>query len=316
MSDEKIFDLVIVGGGPAGLSAAVYAKRALLDTVVLEREAVGGQVILTSEVDNYPGVPNTDGFSLTDAMQRQAVDLGAVIETEDVKSIEHDDASGLFKLVTSRREILSRTVIASGGASPRKAGFEGEQAFSGHGVSYCATCDGMFFRGKQVFVIGGGNSACEEALFLTRFASKVTLIVRKDHLRAQAVVAREVEENEKIAVRYLTSIVSVEGGNLIEKITFVNTETGEEYSEGFAPGSVGVFVFVGRVPATSLIADLVDLDEQGYVITGDDMSTKTPGLFCAGDLRQKPLRQIITAAADGAIAATSASAFLGHPVSS
>ena len=316
MSDEKILDLVIVGGGPAGLSAAIYAKRALLDTVVLEREAIGGQVILTSEVDNYPGVPNTDGFTLTDAMQRQAVDLGANIETEDVKSIEHDGDSGLFRIATSRREILSRTVIASGGASPRKAGFEGEQAFSGHGVSYCATCDGMFFRGKQVFVVGGGNSACEEALFLTRFASQVTLIVRKDHLRAQAVVAREVEENEKITVRYLTSIVSVEGGNLIEKITFVNTETGEEYFEEFAPGSVGVFVFVGRVPATSLLTDLVELDEQGYVITADDMSTKTPGLFCAGDLRQKPLRQIITAAADGAIAATSASAFLGHPVSS
>lgn len=314
MSETTQHDLVIVGGGPAGLSAAIYAQRALLDTVTLEQEAVGGQVILTSEVDNYPGVPHTDGFTLTDAMQNQAVDLGAKIVMENVIGIARDEATGRFTVTTPNHEYDTAAVIVAGGATPRKAGFEGEDRFGGHGVSYCATCDGMFYRGKEVFVIGGGNSACEEALFLTRFARKVTLIVRKDHLRAQAVVGKEIEENEKVEVRYLTSVVKVDGDKLLKTITFRNNETGEEYTETYDEGAFGVFVFVGRVPASKLLFDLVDRDDNGYVITDDAMATKTPGLFAAGDIRQKPLRQIITAAADGAIAATSVSAYLGHPV--
>ncbi|MDO5119487.1 MAG: thioredoxin-disulfide reductase [Coriobacteriales bacterium] len=314
MGEQKVYDLVIVGGGPAGLSAAIYAQRALLDTVTLEQEAVGGQVILTSEVDNYPGVPHTDGFTLVDAMQSQAVDLGANIVMENAERITRDEETGLFEVSTPMATYVTKTVIVAGGATPRKAGFEGEERFGGRGVSYCATCDGMFYRGKQVFVIGGGNSACEEALFLTRFANKVTLVVRKDHLRAQASVGRQVEENEKITVRYLTSIVKVDGDQLLTSITFRNNVTGEETTETYDEGSFGVFVFVGRVPASELLGELVELDKQGYVITKDDMSTETPGLFAAGDVRQKPLRQIVTAAADGAIAATSVSAYLGHPV--
>jgi thioredoxin reductase (NADPH) len=314
MGEQKVYDLVIVGGGPAGLSAAIYAQRALLDTVTLEQEAVGGQVILTSEVDNYPGVPHTDGFTLVDAMQSQAVDLGANIVMENAERITRDEETGLFEVRTPMATYVTKTVIVAGGATPRKAGFEGEERFGGRGVSYCATCDGMFYRGKQVFVIGGGNSACEEALFLTRFANKVTLVVRKDHLRAQASVGRQVEENEKITVRYLTSIVKVDGDQLLTSITFRNNVTGEETTETYDEGSFGVFVFVGRVPASELLGELVELDKQGYVITKDDMSTETPGLFAAGDVRQKPLRQIVTAAADGAIAATSVSAYLGHPV--
>ncbi len=314
MGEQKVYDLVIVGGGPAGLSAAIYAQRALLDTVTLEQEAVGGQVILTSEVDNYPGVPHTDGFTLVDAMQSQAVDLGANIVMENAERITRDEETGLFEVRTPMATYVTKTVIVAGGATPRKAGFEGEERFGGRGVSYCATCDGMFYRGKQVFVIGGGNSACEEALFLTRFANKVTLVVRKDHLRAQASVGRQVEENEKITVRYLTSIVKVDGDQLLSSITFRNNVTGEETTETYDEGSFGVFVFVGRVPASELLGELVELDKQGYVITKDDMSTETPGLFAAGDVRQKPLRQIVTAAADGAIAATSVSAYLGHPV--
>lgn len=314
MSDSTVLDMVIIGGGPAGLSAAIYAKRALLDTVVLEQEALGGQVIITSEIDNYPGVPNTDGFTLTEAMRSQAADLGADIRMECVQSIERDDDE-LFHVTSDQQEYITKTVILAGGATPRHAGFAGEEDFAGRGVSYCATCDGMFFRGREVFVVGGGNSAAEEALFLTRFASKVTMIVRKDHMRAQASVIQQIEQNDKADVRYQTAVSKVDGENSITKVTFRNTADDSEYVEEFAQG-VGVFVFVGRVPATELVGDFVDLTPVGYVMADERMATKTPGLFVAGDVRDKPLRQIVTAASDGAVAATSAAAYLGHPVDS
>lgn len=314
MANENVKDLVIIGGGPAGLSAAIYAQRAMLDNVVLEQEAVGGQVIITSDIDNYPGVPHTDGFTLIDAMQRQAEDLGATLVMENAEKVVHDSETGLFEVRTPKTTYVTKTVIACGGASPRKAGFEGEEAFTGHGVSYCATCDGMFYRGKKVYVIGGGNSACEEALFLTRFADQVDVIVRKDHLRAQAAVAKELEENPKVTVRYLTSIVGVDGGTMLSTVTLRDNATGETYEEHYDEGGFGVFVFVGRVPASQLLEGLVEVDQSGYVVADERMATATPGLYVAGDIRQKPLRQIITAASDGAIAATSVSAYLGHPV--
>lgn len=310
---SKQRDLVIIGAGPAGLTAAIYAQRALLDTVTLEQEAVGGQVILTSGVDNYPGVPHTDGFTLVDTMQKQAEDLGASITMSNVTGIERHEGGG-FAVVTPDVTYETRSVILAGGATPRHAGFEGEERFAGHGVSYCATCDGMFYRNKQVFVVGGGNSAAEEALFLTRFASQVTMVVRKDHLRAQAAVAREVEDNPKVSVRFNTQIARIEGEKLPRSVTFRDTATGEEHVEEFDEGSFGIFVFVGRKPAAELVGGMAEVDGQGYIVTNDRMETRTPGLFAAGDVREKPLRQIITAAADGAVAATSAAAYLGQPI--
>lgn len=312
MSDA-LKDLVIIGGGPAGLTAAIYAQRALLDAVTLEKEAFGGQVILTNEIDNYPGLPHTDGFTLTDAMQRQAVDLGATVMMEQVTSVARND-DGTFAVTAPDHVYHTKAIILAGGATPRHAGFEGEDRFGGRGVSYCATCDGMFYRGKEVFVIGGGNSACEEALFLTRFADKVTVVVRKDHLRAQASVAKRIEENEKVVVRFNTSIVSISGNDLPSAITFRDNVTKETHVEDREEGSFGIFVFVGRNPASELVKDLVDLDDRGYVITNERMETRTPGLFCAGDVCQKALRQIVTAASDGAIAANSVAAYLGQPV--
>lgn len=312
MADYTEKDLVIIGAGPAGLSAAIYAQRSMIDAVTIEKEAVGGQVILTSDVDNYPGVPHTDGFSLVDAMHNQAKDLGAQIVMASVTALDRCD-DGTFVVHTSQGDFHTKAVIVCGGATPRPAGFEGEKEYVGRGVSYCATCDGMFFRNKEVFVIGGGNSAAEEALFLTKLASKVTLVVRKDHLRAQAVIAKELESHPKANIRFLTSINSVDGQNGIQKIVFRNNETGEEHAETFDAG-VGVFVFVGRNPASELVQAFVDTDAAGYVIANERMETRTPGLFVAGDIRQKSLRQIVTAASDGAIAATSVAAYLGQPV--
>lgn len=311
MSETLQKELVIIGGGPAGLSAAIYAKRAMLDAVTLEQQSFGGQVLLTSEVDNYPGLPHTDGYSLVEAMRQQAADLGASLELADVQEVSHEDGS--FLIHTSGTDIAARTVVLAAGAVPRHAGFEGEEAYVGRGVSYCATCDGMFFRGREVFVIGGGNSAAEEALFLTRFASRVTMVVRKDHLRAQGALVAELEANDKVEIRYLTSITKVAGKTGITQITFRNNTDGEEHDETFEQG-VGVFVFVGRVPTSQLVSHLVDLTPEGYIQTDANMATRTPGLFAAGDVRNTPLRQIVCAASDGAIAATSASAFLGRRV--
>ncbi len=316
MEENKVLDLVIIGAGPAGLTAAIYAQRAMLDSIVLEQESVGGQVILTDSVDNYPGVPHTNGYELADKMREQAEDLGATIKSEQVTKIEQDAATKIFTVTTAEGSYQSRTVILAGGATPRHAGFEGEETFGGHGVSYCATCDGMFYRNKQVFVVGGGNSAVEEALFLTRFASKVTLVVRKDHVRAQQAILKEFEESEKTEIRYLTSVERLEGNQLPTNITFRNNETGDLSTETFDEGSFGVFVFVGRVPATELIADMAERDDRGYVIADESTETRTPGLFVAGDIRQKKLRQIVTATADGALAATAAAAYLGQHIDS
>ena len=259
-------------------------------------------------------MPHTDGFTIADTMQKQAEDLGAQVVMGNVVALKHDDATGLFEVVTPEVTYEARSVIVSGGATPRHAGFEGEERFTGHGVSYCATCDGMFYRGKHVFVIGGGNTAVEESLFLARFADKVTLVVRKDHLRAAKYAIEQCEAHPKTEIRYLTSITKVDGNDLLNSVTFRNNETGEEHTETYEEGSFGIFVLVGRVPSTELLDGLADVTPQGYVVANPTMATKTPGLFTAGDLNEKPLRQIITAASDGAVAAASAALYLGQAI--
>ena len=205
-------------------------------------------------------------------------------------------------------------MVAALGARPRVAGFKGETDFTGRGVSYCATCDGMFYRNKHVFVIGGGNSAAEEALFLSRLASTVTMVVRKDHLRAQKALLAELEASERVEIRYETSLLEVFGDALPHTLRFRDNRSGKTYEETYEEGSFGIFVLVGREPQTELLRGLVELDESGYAVTDERMATSTPGLFVAGDARRKPLRQIVTAASDGAVAATSAAAYLGLPV--
>lgn len=314
MAEPIKHDLVIVGAGPAGLTSAIYATRSLLDAVLLEQSTIGGQVQLTTDIDNYPGVPNTTGYELMAAMERQARDLGAQIDMTQITGLTHDDETGLFQIATSTQDYVAKSVIFAGGATPRHAGFDGEERFGGHGVSYCATCDGMFYRGKRVFVIGGGTSAAAEALFLTRFASQVDILVRKDHMRAQAALVEQLKANDKVTIHYNTAVQAVDGGDLLSSITLRNTETGELKTQTFDEGSFGVFVFVGYNPASQALGELVELDPSGAVITDERMATKTPGLFVAGDVRHTPLRQIITAAADGAIAASSAASYLGRPL--
>lgn len=308
MAEER-HELIIIGGGPAGLSAAIYASRALLDAVTFEQGGFGGQATLTDKIDNYPGVPDVSGFELTDAMQKQAEALGAKFAYDQIMSIERIDPAQndgyRFRLTDSGDNAwYAQAVILAAGARPRHAGFEGEETFGGHGVSYCATCDAMFYRNKRVYVIGGGNTACQEAVYLTNFASEVIQVVRKDHVRANASVAKALE-NSSVKMSYLTSVTKLEGDQLPTAITLRNNETGEETTETFDAGSFGVFVFVGTDPINELVANgLVELSAGGAVVTDETMATKTEGLFVAGDVRETPLRQVITAASDGAIAAT------------
>lgn len=304
------YDIIIIGGGPAGMAAATYAARERMRVLVLEKAFYGGQISITNLVENYPGVVSTTGPDLSTALRTQAESFGAEFVNAEVERIDidtHDPASQPVKtVVTEDASYRCLSVILATGANPRGAGFDGEESFKGRGVSYCATCDAMFYQGKDVFVVGGGLSACEESVYLTNVVKSVTMIVRKDHLRAAAGVAQHVYDNPKISVRYNTKIDKVEGLFGIEKITFSDTVNGESSEHICEPGSVGIFVFTGYVPEIDLVRHWVDLDDMGAIITADDMSTSVPGLYVAGDVRSKQLRQLVTATSDGAIAATSA----------
>ena len=306
---ENVYDAVVIGGGPAGLTAALYLARARYRVLVVERERFGGQITITSEVVNYPGVLSASGEQLTDTMRRQAESFGAEMLLATVTSL---DLAGDVKVVrTSRGDIRCLAALLATGASPRGAGFAGEDEFRGHGVAYCATCDGEFFTGREVFVVGGGFAAAEEAVFLTAYASHVTILVREDDFSCAKAIADAAYANEKITVRTNARLLAVEGDSVVRGVRWLDCSTGEEHEFFSADGGpVGVFVFVGYTPATSLVAGMAELDPQGHVLTDERQMTSADGLFAAGDVCQKRLRQVVTAVGEGAATATEMERYL------
>ncbi|MFI3244244.1 MAG: FAD-dependent oxidoreductase [Akkermansia sp.] len=305
---DNLYDMIIVGGGPAGLSAALYMARAKYKTLVLEKEKLGGQITITHEVVNYPGVLKTDGASLTRTMHQQAESFGAEFKIAEVRDI--DLSQDIKCIKTSAGEFRSLGVILALGAAPRQIGFEGEQEFRGRGVAYCATCDGEFFQGMPVYVVGGGFAAIEEGIFLTKYAYSVKMLVRGDAFRAAKSVCDAVEAEPKVRVSYHTEIVRLKGGNGgLTSIVLRNNQTGEEYEESHENG-FGVFVFAGYVPNTAWLPEgLVELKD-GYIVTDANQQTNRAGVYAAGDVCIKNLRQVVTAVSDGAIAATSAEKYV------
>ena len=307
-------DVLVIGAGPAGLTAAIYARRTLLDTVVLEQEAPGGQMLLTPGIENYPGFGSVAGYELAERMETQARDLGARFLLERASGLSLASNGLIDCIFESGQSLTSRSVIIASGASARKAGFINEAQFTGRGVSYCATCDGLFFRNKHVFVVGGGDSAVVEALHLARLARSVAMVVRKPHLAASRVRQREVLEEPKISVRFQAVIESVDGAHSVETVVLRDLRTGQTESLDYGDEGCGVFVAVGRKPSTEFLSqDLCVLDEQGHVVTDHHMKTTVPGVFAASDVRAaKFMRQVVTACSDGAIAAESASSYLAN----
>ena len=302
--DSSMYDSIIIGAGPAGSTAGLYAARASLNVLVVERGMPGGQIATSHLVDNYPGLPDIGGVELGERMRAHAEAAGASFEYGAIEQIRRGEPG--FEVDVDGKTLMARTVIVASGAVPRPAGVKGEDFFRGRGISYCATCDGMFYRNKTVYVVGGGNSACEEGLFLSNIAKHVVMLVRRDEFRASRGRVDLLLAQDNVEVRYLTSIVEVTGERFIGSITFEHNDTKERYVETFDEGSAGVFVFTGNDPVVELVRPYVTFGPDGGVITDDSMSTDTPGLFCAGDMRSKRLRQVITAASDGAIAATAA----------
>ena len=301
-----MLDVIIIGSGPAGLTAAIYAMRAGLETLVIEKQPMsGGQILNTVDVDNYPGLPGIGGFELGMSFREHAGKLGAQFETAEVVSIE--DASEKEKLVvTTKESYRCRTIVLAMGATHRMLGVPGEEALRGMGVSYCATCDGAFFRGKTVAVIGGGDVALEDALFLSRVCEKVYLVHRRDAFRGARSLQKKVFDTPNIEVIWDSVAESIEGEGMVQLLQIRNKKTEEQT----ALSVQGVFIAVGITPDTELVRGLVDCDESGYIRADESCATSVPGIFAAGDLRTKNLRQIVTAAADGANAITSAENYI------
>ena len=300
---KNFYDVVVIGGGPAGLTAAIYLARAKYRVVVVEKEKFGGQITITHEVVNYPGVERTSGAELTETMRRQAESFGAEFMLAQVEKL---DLTGDVKTVhTDRGELKAFGVLLATGAHPRMLGFPGEAEFRGRGVAYCATCDGEFFTGKEVFVVGGGFAAAEEAVFLTKYASHVTILMITDDFTCAESVADGARNHPKITVRYNTEVEAVSGDSALRSIRYRNNLTGEVTEHRAPAGSnIGVFVFAGYVPATGLIKGVAELTPDGYVVTDRSLKTSVDGLYAAGDVCVKSLRQVVTAVGDGALAAT------------
>ena len=300
-----MYDLIIIGSGPAGLSAAIYGKRAGFDLLVIEKAPMsGGQVLNTYEVDNYLGMPHINGFDMGMQFRAHADKLGVEFREGEVVSIED---RGDRKLVTVEKDVLeAKAIILATGAHHALLGVPGEEKLTGMGVSYCATCDGAFFKGKAVAVVGGGDVALEDAIYLARTCEKVYLIHRRDELRGAQVLQQELKELSNVEFLYSYAVTEIQGEDAVESLRIKNLKTGELSDLAVA----GVFVAVGIHPDTELVKDMIECDENGYVLAGEDCATNVVGLYAAGDVRRKPIRQIVTAVADGANAAVSASTYI------
>lgn len=300
MSDQKVYDVIIVGAGPAGMTAAVYTSRANMSTLMIERGIPGGQMANTEEIENYPGFASILGPDLSTKMFEHAQNFGAEYAYGDIKEVR--DGYPYKTVVAGDKEYLAKSIIIATGAEHRLLGAPGEKELSGRGVSYCAVCDGAFFRGKELVVVGGGDSAVEEAVFLTRFATKVTIVHRRDSFRAQKILQKRAMENEKIEVIWNSVVKEIRGENVVNGVLLEDIVTNEqrEYPTN------GAFIYVGMDPLSSSVAGLGITNEAGYVLTDEKMKTAIPGIFAAGDIRDKMLRQVVTATGDGSIAAQSA----------
>ena len=305
MTEEKIYDVIIVGAGPAGMTAAVYTSRASLSTLMLERGVPGGQMANTEEVENYPGFDHILGPDLSNKMFDHAKKFGAEYAYGDIKEIVDGEE---FKIVkTGSKEFKARAVIITTGAEYKKIGVPGEKELGGRGVSYCAVCDGAFFKGKDLVVVGGGDSAVEEGVYLTRFANKVTIVHRRDELRAQKILQQRAFDNEKVDFIWNHTVKEInDKDGKVGSVTLVSTENGEETDFQ----ADGVFIYIGMLPLTKPFANLGIINSEGYIETNEQMETKVPGIFAAGDVREKQLRQIVTATGDGSIAAQTAQHYI------
>lgn len=308
---ENLYDVIVVGGGPAGLTAAIYLARAEYRVLVIEKDKFGGQITITDEVVNYPGIKSISGKELTDVMKNQAENFGAEFLTAEAIGLETSDTVKTVK--TNRGDFNCLSVLIATGAHPRTVGFKGEEEFKGRGVAYCATCDGEFFTGKKIFVIGGGYAAAEESVFLTKFARDITILIRGDDFSCAVSVAEEAKSNEKISVITNVNVEEVSGENGLDYIRWKNTKTGEITEYKAEPNdNFGVFVFAGYSPDTDSVKGVVQLNEHGYIVTDSSQKTSADGIFAAGDVCIKPLRQVVTATGDGALAATQAEKYVAQ----
>ena len=306
---KNLYDLIIIGSGSAGLAAGIYAGRARLNTLIIERDKPGGQIRITSEVENYPGILNISGEELGINMRKQAEKFGVTFKHGIVESV--DFFGDIKKVRTVDGEYEALAVIVATGTVPRRIGFKGEDEFRGRGIGYCATCDGEFFTGMDVFVIGAGFAAAEESIFLTRYARKVTIIAREPEFTCSKMIAERVLAHPKIEVKFNTEILEAGGDKVLRYARFINNKTGETWTYEAKPGeSFGIFVFAGYIPQTSEYAKHLRLDANGYIMTDENMRTNIDGVYAAGDVRAKELRQLVTAVADGAIAATHAEKYI------